>query len=98
MKAPQDKNSVKFIRGKDESEPRALARAALTPVVKASMTLQAANKPAMGDVSLNELVNELAAQTEAAKRGDLSRAEDMLVTQAHTLDALFHELASMSLP
>lgn len=45
------------------------------------------------------LAEELSTQVNAVLDGDLSRAESMLVTQAHTLDALFNSLlrAAMSI-
>jgi hypothetical protein len=45
------------------------------------------------DLDLAGLVDGLADQVQLAKSGDLSRGEAMLVTQAHTLDAIFHTCA-----
>lgn len=39
------------------------------------------------------LADELSAQISAVTKGDLQRAEAMLIAQAHTLEALFYELA-----
>jgi hypothetical protein len=49
------------------------------------------------NASLNSLVQALSAQTHAVKGGDLGRAEEMLLAQAHTLDALFHSMVTRSL-
>lgn len=43
---------------------------------------------------INNMVAELKRQTAAVHRDDLSRAESMLVAQAHTLDGLFARLTS----
>ena len=40
--------------------------------------------------------NELAQQAEAVNDGDLRRAHGMLIAQAHTLDAIFNNLARAS--
>ena len=43
------------------------------------------------------LAQELTQQAEATQSGDLSRAEDMLTAQAHTLDAIFNRLATRAI-
>ena len=45
------------------------------------------------DVGLNDLADELRKQCEAVEKGDLRRAEDMLISQAHSLDMIFTHLA-----
>jgi hypothetical protein len=44
-------------------------------------------------MSINTLVDDLAKQCELASSGDLSRAEAFLMAQAHTLDAIFNNMA-----
>lgn len=56
------------------------------------MTVQAFAKPSYGDLDLTALSDELMAQISAVTKGDLQRAEAMLIAQAHTLEALFCEL------
>ena len=63
----------------------------LHPAMSAGPTVQHFN--GYKDSELHGWVNELHAQVEAVNAGDLSRAEGMLVTQAHALDAIFHALA-----
>lgn len=46
-----------------------------------------------GDLGLPDLVRALSEQLEVAKQGELDRGEAMLVAQAHTLDAIFNQLA-----
>jgi hypothetical protein len=46
-----------------------------------------------GDLSLNDMVESLRQQGEAAARGDLSALEKMLAGQAVALNAIFSELA-----
>src|SRR5690348_6017547 len=70
----------------------AAARIALRPSVRAAVTTQQYSQK-FGDLDLTALVDELTAQNTAANKGDLSRLEAMLTSQAHTLEAIFHELA-----
>lgn len=67
-------------------------RAALGSNVRAAVTLQSYSKPQFGDLDLTGLVDELGAQTKAVQAGNLDTAEEMLLAQAHTLQAVFHEL------
>jgi hypothetical protein len=63
------------------------------PEVQAAATIQVFE----GDnLDVNALVAELSDQVKAVNRGDLMRAEGMLIAQAHTLDELFNNLARRS--
>ncbi len=80
-----------------EGEPSAdmatsLAQAALRPSVRAGVTAGAFSKH-FGEVDLTALVSELAVQEKAVNDGNLRRPEAMLIAQAQTLEAIFHELA-----
>ena len=75
-----------------ENNERSAARAMLRPDVQAGATLLCYNKD-QPDLTLDGLVSELSAQCEAATKGDLTRSEALLTSQAHTLDSLFHSLA-----
>jgi len=44
-------------------------------------------------MAINTLVADLSKQCDLASEGDLARTEALLITQAHTLDALFNNLA-----
>ena len=81
--------------GEDEKE--ALARTVLRPDVQASLTIAQMCNGAFADVGITELTNALEKYTKQAKDGDLERADDILVAQAHTLDALFHQLVRRSI-
>jgi len=69
-----------------------LARASLSPVTQAALTLQQWQPMAL-EQDINALVTELGAQAAAASSNKLARMEAMLTTQAHTLDLIFNELA-----
>ena len=53
--------------------------------------------PGTEALDVNAFVAELQQQAAAANAGNLARSEAMLVTQAHTLDSLFHFLVSKSM-
>ena len=75
-----------------ERETAAQARAAVTPTMTAAAT--AKRYAPVKDVDLTALSAELTRQAAAVQAGDLSRAEEMLSAQAHTLDAIFNQLAA----
>jgi hypothetical protein len=75
-----------------ETASDALSRTILQPTVQAALTTLEYNWN-FGALSMDTLVHDLAQQCQQANEGDLSRAESMLVSQAHTLDAIFNHLA-----
>lgn len=91
---PKDRaaNSLRIDAQPNVDEKVALARAALRPSVRAAVTTQTFAKQ-FGELDLTALVDELATQAKVANNGDLQRVEAMLVSQAHTLEAIFHEMA-----
>ncbi|MGH7057002.1 MAG: hypothetical protein ACREFZ_03835 [Acetobacteraceae bacterium] len=56
------------------------------------MTLLDYNKN-FGELPINTLMDDLGKQCQLVSSGDLRRAEAILTTQAHTLDAIFNNLA-----
>lgn len=81
-----------IVKQSAEVPPDACAHMSLRPTVQAGFTLMAFNKD-FGDLPIDILVQDLNKQCEMASRNDLGRAETLLVAQAHTLDAIFHQLA-----
>ncbi len=79
-----------------DDEARVIAETALHPTVQAATSLQQYGAGNFRELDLFGLVGALSAQTKAATEGDLSRAEAMLVAQAHTLDAIFNNLAQQA--
>lgn len=84
------------VTAKDPREQaKQIAGAMLRPSIKAGSTILAwGTKPF--DVGITDLVGELAKQGALAAGGDLSRLEQMLAIQAHTLDAVFNEFARLA--
>ncbi len=75
-----------------EYSPDTVARAVLQPTVQAAVTLQKYGK-SYGDIDILAMDNCLTKQTKKVVDGDLTRSEVMLTAQAHTLDAIFNNLA-----
>ncbi len=88
----RDPNQITAAGKPDEDQALAIARTVLRPTVQAAVTLKQYGK-SYGDLDLSGLIDSLTEQTRAVTGGDLQRAEAMLVTQAHTLDAIFNNLA-----
>lgn len=87
-----DPNALTVSRQGAETSAEALAHAALHPTIQAALTLKHYNK-GFGVLSLDTLMGDLKAECEAASSGNLKRAEGILIAQAHTLDAIFNNLA-----
>jgi hypothetical protein len=88
--SPENTLQVKASLGEDSKVTT--ARTALRPSVRAAITTQTYSKQ-FGELDLGALVGELVAQNVAVSKGDMGRVEGMLMSHAHTLDAIFHELA-----
>ncbi len=91
-----DSGVITALCNPDEDEATVMGRMVLRPTVQAAVTLKEYDK-SFGDLNLNGLIAALSEQTRASNDGDLSRAEAMLTTQAHTLDAIFNNLASRAI-
>jgi len=92
-KTAKPANAISIKRLPDESEARAVAHAAMRPALTAALTIARINREPFPDLSLNDLVDELSSQCKELSAGNLGRAEALLTTQAHTLDAIFNHLA-----
>jgi hypothetical protein len=88
--------ALKLQERADEPKARTIARGALDPAVTASGSLARINRH-WPQVDINAFVAELQEQAGAASTGDLSRSEGMLVSQAATLDAVFHQMLGWAL-
>lgn len=95
VKAPAKKsgpNNLEIVKQPGQ-EPLAIkARNVIGPTVKGAITTNAFCK-VFGEIDLQAMVDELGEQCKRVRDGDLARAESLLTTQAHTLDAIFNELA-----
>ena len=82
----KNKSSVIVDAGKDEDQDEAVAKKLTRPEVQASLTIQKLHP--INDV--NALTKILHQQTADVIGGNMTRPEAMLLSQAHTLDALFN--------
>jgi hypothetical protein len=78
-----------------ETPKSMLATAIVRPTVKAAATIKTFDR-SFGELDVSSLVGALCKQVEAVLRGELGRAEEMLLTQAQTLDTVFHQLARIA--
>jgi hypothetical protein len=92
----QSSEDVLIVYGRPDDEPgQATARSALSPTVQAAVTLKEYDKK-FGGLKLQGLIDGLKEQVKKSNDGDMGRAVTMLTTQAHTLDAIFNNLARKS--
>lgn len=84
--------SVRLATESEKLNPRLIAQSTLRPSVQAASTIRAWN-PGQGDLDILELVHELFDQSRAVIAGNMGRPEAILIDQAHTLDAIFNNLA-----
>lgn len=94
-KAPNSKrppNQLNVTMKPDDDPLDRLAQIAISPTVRAALTVQAFSK-SVGDTDIQSLVSELENQCKKARGGDPARSESLLLSQAHALDGIFHELA-----
>ncbi len=78
-----------------DDEPEALfkARVFLRPSMRAAITTAEFTPIELDNIGLHALAQAMDEHTQAINKGDLKHAEAMLVSQAHSLDAIFHQLA-----
>ena len=85
-------NALRLSKKEGVEEALSLARAALRPTIQSASTLKMFEKK-FGELGLTELVEALSEQTDMAVGDNSDRAVAMLTAQAHTLDAIFNNLA-----
>lgn len=79
----------------DENKDRPLAQVVTSPECLSASVLTICQE--IDRAQINEMVAELSKQSAAVHNGDLSRAESMLIAQAHTLDGVFAKLMARAL-
>lgn len=80
-----------------ETRDRGVVRLLVTPALQAALSIQSLTAVSGGTVDTNELVGELEDQLDQLNSGETDRAESILCSQAHTLDALFNSLLRRAL-
>ncbi|MDQ3245389.1 MAG: hypothetical protein M3Q52_00570, partial [Pseudomonadota bacterium] len=91
-----NQDSLRVPQASGKSRERSLADTALHPAVNAAATVLCFAKGTFGPLGITETAEALTDNVIAVKAGNLSGPEAMLVSQAHSLDAIFTELARRS--
>lgn len=91
-----ENRTLKAKQKEGEDEGLVTARLILKPSIRAADTFQHYSK-AYGDMDLMSIANAFGEQIEDMKNDNSSRPEDMLLVQAHTLDAISNNLASRAI-
>jgi hypothetical protein len=92
----RDSTQIAVTDKTNEVEATSFARTVLHPVVQATLTLKDYSNY-RENLELEGLAVALTEQTQAATAGDLGRGEAMLTAQAHSLDAIFNNLAQRAI-
>lgn len=92
MVSKRDPNALEVATKPNEDNAAALARTVLQPNVQAAVTLREYDKK-FGHLDLTGMAEALKEHTKATMDGDMGRAEAVLIAQAHTLDAIYNNLA-----
>ena len=92
----RDRAKLNVVVKEGEDEAKALAQSFLRPSVHSAITIRDYSQP-FSDIDINCMVDSLTDLINLTIDGDLSRAEAMLTAQAHTLDAIFSNLASRAI-
>jgi hypothetical protein len=88
--AEKPKGTVTVQQYSSETPDAASARVLLQPEVQAAVTI---HQWQGNIVDVDEIAKQLQQQTERMVNGSMARAETLLLSQAHTLDELFNNLA-----
>ncbi len=91
--AASDPNCIQVVQKPNENEDEAVARKAIMPSVGAAFTIKKFSPKFGEDLAAIALISAIREQAKSVQAGDLDRMEAMLIAQAHSLDAIFNELA-----
>lgn len=87
-----DKNALQVQVKKGESADLTVAKKLTNPQVTAVLTMREF-QPLLKQHDVNEMVTAINDEARQVLKGEMTRAEEMLISQAHTLDAIFNTLA-----
>jgi hypothetical protein len=89
-------DSLRVTQTPGKSRERSMADTAVHPTIHAAATVLHFAKGTFGSIGITETFEALNDNVMAVKAGSLSGPEAMLVSQAHSLNAIFTELARRS--
>ena len=87
---------LRIARVEGKTDEQRLADVSLDPAANAAATVLMFNKGSFGETGITETFDALREAVKKVRKGDLAGPEAMLVTQAHSLNAIFTELARRS--
>jgi hypothetical protein len=93
VESKPDPQALQFHALEGETESDTVGRNVVLPIHSNAITIKSYSAKFGDDVPLMGLVNALRSQAKEVHGGDLKRTETMLIAQAHTLDAIFNNLA-----
>lgn len=82
---------------KGQTHDEAMANAILSPNLKAGHTITESCYSYGEDLDINKICERLSSNISECKQGNFEQADELLISQAHTLDTLFHKMALKSL-
>lgn len=80
----------------DEPPELTVARIVSKPSTLAAVTTCHFSKREFGEIELDSMVKSIDEQVKAVSSGDMTRSEEMLISQAHALDAIFNRMALLA--
>lgn len=86
------KNALQVEVKKGESADLTIAKKLTNPQVTAVLTMREF-QPVLKQHDVNDMVVAINDEARQVLRGEMTRAEEMLISQAHTLDTMFNTLA-----
>ena len=93
MTAKPKEPNLNIAGQRQDSRESALAKIAIRPSLQGAATVRQYGTWISKGLDLHELASALSEQSNAVVNGDLNRGEAMLTAQAHTLDAIYNDLA-----
>jgi hypothetical protein len=90
-------NQLTIERYLDETDAVATAKAAINPAIRGACTIAEFNANGFDCLELDAMAKVLKEQVQAVNKGDLTQAEGLLISQALSLDAIFHSLAKKAI-
>lgn len=90
-------NQLTIERYPDETDAVATAKAAINPAIRGACTIAEFNANGFDCLELDAMAKVLKEQVQAVNKGDLTQAEGLLISQALSLDAIFHSLAKKAI-
>ncbi len=94
--AVSEKSQLRIKEQPSVSKERQLANILMDPAVHSAATCVAFGTGAFGKTEITETLEEVLETIAKVRKGDLSGPEATLVSQAHSLNAIFSELARRS--